>query len=1280
MSIIHPKKYYAIPKAQRPDLEVGVNSISVADGGKIRPVGKVTLPLEIPDVGILNQELLVAETSEPLVLGYDFFQKHQCVIDLVNNTIDIGGKTVPCCLESKLASLFRIRVDENITIPANSEMIIPAYVQHSDDEVLPSEMMLEGCPKAIEKKGVFIARSLVSLGSHRIPVRVLNPSDEAKSLYKEMVLGLGSQIAKSESVNLKARSIEPEISNTDILPDHVQTLWNQCKNELSLTEQTQAESLLIEYSDVFARSKADLGKTSLFQHRINTGNSAPIKQRPRRVPMSKRQVERDEIEKMLENDIITPSNSPWSSPIVLVTKKDGSCRFCIDYRKLNDVTIKDSYSLPNPNDCLQSLNGSKWFSTLDLASGYWQMEMHPDDKSKTAFTTQSGLYEFNVMPFGLTNAPSSFERLMEKVLSGLQYDICLLYLDDIIVKSNTFENQILYLKQVFERLRQANLKLSPKKCHLFKHKVAFLGHIVSDEGISTNPEKVETVKSWPIPKNIKQVRGFLGLCSYYRKSIRNFSTIAKPLTRLTEKQMTRFSWTSECMEAFNELKSCLVSAPILTYPDIEQDFILDTDASGVGIGAILSQKQDGQERVIAYYSKVLSKSERNYCVTRRELLAIVEAIKHFHTYLYGVTFTIRTDHGSLRWLLNFKNLEGQLCRWAELLGTYNYTIEHRAGKLHGNADALSRRPCQFCKYCDRVESKEVTWSAQTAECDCTSLTPERGTNHNLNPEETGNVQNCEAFQAIKHGNMNIRSISDGSNTDSDTLVGNDDSSTELDEGWLKPISDKDYLEALSQDDDLKRFVEWKTQGSRPSWQDITKYSTTLKSYWAQWDRLELRGVLLYRRWVDSRINESWQLVIPSPMRKELFSQILNQKWSGHLGVKRTMGRMRRRGYWVGYKADITTWCQSCPQCQKRKSPNKKAHHPMRQYLVGAPMERVAVDILGPLPESNLGNKYICIVSDYFTKWVEAFPMPNQEAETIAKELVDKFFSRFGIPLSIHSDQGAQFESMLFQQLCELLNLDKTRTTPYRPQSDGLVERFNRTLEDMLSKFVAADQRDWDSNLPLLMLAYRSSIHDSTGQSPYLMMFGRETILPVDLLLGPNTVKTEENVTCVSYIQGLRQNMAKIHELARDKLLEASDNQKRHYDIRSNTHSYRQGDKVYLFDPSKKKGISPKLQCRWTGPFEIIEQLSDLLYKVKLTNRVKVIHHDRLKPCYGSGQIQEEGNNRVSCTREKQESDQVVSREEEETVTRNVSLGIPSVVTRTGRNINLPKKYSDFQMH
>ncbi|KAG8176335.1 hypothetical protein JTE90_021972 [Oedothorax gibbosus] len=318
---------------------------------------------------------------------------------------------------------------------------------------------------------------------------------------------------------------------------------------------------------------------------------------------------------MQTNDIIEPSSSPWASPIVLVRKKDDTTRFCVDYRRLNDVTKKDSYPLPRIDETLDTLVGNHWFTTLDLKSGYWQVEIHPDDKEKTAFTAGQGLWQFKVMPFGLCNAPATFERLMETVLRGLSYEACLVYLDDIVIVGKEFNDHLINIRKVLTKLRYAGLKLSLSKCHFFRREVKYLGHIVSSAGVQTDPDKTEAVKNWPRPKDVHELRSFLGLSTYYRRFVKGFSMIARPLHRLTEKQQ-KFTWTPECDEAFDHLKSVLTSAPILAYPEPDSMFILDTDASKEGIGAVLSQEVDGKE-VIAYFSKSLSKPERNYCVTRK---------------------------------------------------------------------------------------------------------------------------------------------------------------------------------------------------------------------------------------------------------------------------------------------------------------------------------------------------------------------------------------------------------------------------------------------------------------------------------------------------------------------------------------------------------------------------------------------------------------------------------------------------------------------------------------
>ena len=383
-------------------------------------------------------------------------------------------------------------------------------------------------------------------------------------------------------------------------------------------------------------------------------------------------------------------------PNRLSAEEDGSLRFCVDYRKLNDVTRKDAYPLPRIDDTLNALAGSQMFSTIDLVSGYWQVEVDEVDRPKTAFCTTEGLFQLRVMPFGLCNAPATFQRLMDLVLSGLQWSQCLVYLDDIIVLGKTFDDHLLNLAAVFDRLRDAGLKLKPSKCAFFRRQVQYLGHVISREGVAADPTKIEKVANWPTPTSTREVQQFLGFASYYRRFIRDFAQIAKPLHRLTERGSS-FRWNDDCQVAFDTLRKLLTSAPVLAYPDFDCKFILDMDASDSGIGAVLSQiNSEGHECVIAYGSRLLTKAERNYCVPQRKLLAVVVFTSQFRFYLLGRQFMLRTDHGSLTWLCNFQNPEGQLARWLEKLQKLDFEIIHCQGRKHSNADALSRFPCKQC--------------------------------------------------------------------------------------------------------------------------------------------------------------------------------------------------------------------------------------------------------------------------------------------------------------------------------------------------------------------------------------------------------------------------------------------------------------------------------------------------------------------------------------------------------------------------------------------------------
>ncbi|KAK3086868.1 hypothetical protein FSP39_024642 [Pinctada imbricata] len=1163
---MHPDKFYEIPELNRPPLQKANNRLRMADGGLVKPLGCANFTLEIGDFN-LTQQVTIADLDVPGVLGYDFLVKNDCSIDVGRTVINVKGRPIKCEKENLTHSIFHINVNETVVLPPRSETFMFGIADRAPPDDKP--ILIESTDSKLLQDGVIIAKSVTHVEGSLVPFRAMNLTDEPYVLYKnKRVASFDAEIDIVETESADSENVQSNRINTlshergDInsIP-YMEPLWESCKSSLSPEHLPIAEELLLKYLDIFAKSKSDIGRTNIVKHKINTDRAHPIKQAPRRIPLAKRAEAENEVQTLLKDGLIEPSSSPWSSPVVLVKKKDGSLRYCIDYRKLNSVTIKDSYPLPRIDDSLDALGGACMFSCIDLASGYWQVEMEPDDKAKTAFSTPKGLFQFKVMPFGLCNAPATFERLMETVLNGLPFQTCLLYIDDIIVYSKDFKTHVERLSEVLERLKNAGLKLSPKKCNFFQNQVSFLGHIVSNEGVSTDPIKISAVKDWPTPKTVHDVRSFLGTCSYYRRFIPGFAHIARPLHKLTEKGK-QFSWAEESQASFDKLKTLLISSPILSYPDMSKPFMLDCDASGFSVGAVLSQSDNGSERVVAYFSKTLNKAERNYCVTRRELLAIILAIKHFHHYLYGKHFTVRTDHGALNWLMKFRNPEGQMARWLEQLQAYDFRIEHRPGKSHGNADGLSRRPCNPCDYCGRREQKE---------------------SENYETEAKLN-----AIQSVQN---------------------------DAGENWLKDKM-SDLKTAQESDKVLGEIMKRIKAGEpKPAWQQISHLSSLFKAYWAQWNRLCVKENILYREWLNKDGTITLQTVIPKSKQNEILHMLHNCPTAGHLGTKRTIQRVQLRFYWVHYKEHIIQYCASCEKCQQRKSPRLKYQGQMKQYLVAEPLERVAIDILGPLPITYAGNRYILVISDYFTRWTEGYAIPNQESETVAKKFVDEFICRYGVPMQVHTDQGRQFESCLFRSICQLLDIDKTRCTPFRPQSDGLVERFNRTVEDMLSKFVANNQKDWDSYLPLIMLAYRSSRHDSTGFSPCSMMLGREVKLPIDLLYGKPPMKVSDTESKVDYALEIKEKMHEIHEQAKEKMIEASDSQKRKYDVRAHPKQYKKGEKVWLCVKNKTKGLSPKLQLRWEGPYTVVAALSDLIYQLSSSRMsgFKVEHHDRLKP-------------------------------------------------------------------
>ena len=687
-TIVHPRVFGKL-NPDYPNIRIRTAT------GEVTPVlCELKCYIEIDEIRVLH-DVLVANIEDDCLLSLNFLRQQKCVVDFGKAIMNIHGKEIPLSARSgPNSNRCTCFTKSDQIIAPNSEKLLRCVVPCK----LPISAVTEPVPGNTET--VLVARTYVDMSADEIVIRVANLSSGPVRIH------CGTAIAVAENACVLEKSVH-EAKPSKKLPEAIEDLLQRSECNLSSLEYQQLRNFLSRYCDVFCTGTDDTGRTNIVKHKIDVENCTPIRIPPRRLPLARRDEVQEMVNTMKEKGVIEESQSPWCSPIVLVKKKDGSTRFCVDYRRLNDVTKKDSYPLPRIDETLVSLSGSKWFSTLDLNSGYWQVVMDEQDKEKTAFSAGQNLYQFTVMPFGLCNAPATFERLMEFVLRGLTGSTCLVYLDDIIVLGTCFEDHIAKLTDVFERLRQAGLKLSCKKCQLFQKEAKYLGHIVSENGVETDPEKIKSIKEWPIPSNKKQLKSFLGLCAYYRRFIEGFSSIAKPLYSLTEDRAD-FVWDHLCQNAFGKLRLKLIEAPILAYPIAGGNFILDCDASDHGIGGVLSQIQNGQEKVIEYYSKTLSKSERNYCVTRRELLAAVKAVEHFSCYLYGRHFKIRSDHSALKWLLNFKNPEGQVARWIERLQPYDFEITHRAGRSHSNADALSRRPCSTdCTQCRKCESCDV---------------------------------------------------------------------------------------------------------------------------------------------------------------------------------------------------------------------------------------------------------------------------------------------------------------------------------------------------------------------------------------------------------------------------------------------------------------------------------------------------------------------------------------------------------------------------------------------
>ena len=1331
VSIIDRKVYQSASKDDKTEELPDPYRLFTASGDPLQTHGMIRVELKVGS-SVAEQEFILADLGNcEGILGVDFLDRNNCHLNFSSGVLKIKGKSVALAKEVNQICA-RLKTETSTVIPPRSEAFVWTRFHQEDqeDRITEVEGLVEGVGDFRQGGKMAVPRCLLIAEKNRVQVPVTNFSNEEK------IIGPGVELASMEGALTLSSTTQSgsergeEEENDTELPEHLEEMMKRASPNIKAETRAGLRRVLKELQDCFACPGGKLGRNGRCKHKINVQGHYPRKSQPRRYPLAQRDIVEAELQKMLDNDIIEPSSSPWASNVVLVKKKDNSVRFCVDYRRLNEVTKKDAYPLPHIGDTLDALSGNKWFSCLDMSAGFNQVEMDPFSKEYTAFNTHKGLYQYKVLPFGLCNSPPTFQRLMELVLNGLLFDRCLVYIDDVVVMGKTEEEALENLRMVLLRFKEANLKLKPSKCFLFQEQCTFLGHTVNADGTTCEKQKVEAVQSWPEPRNVTEVRSFLGTCSYYRKFIPNFAEIAAPLTNLTRK-FQKFEWSSSCQKAFDTLKKSLTTAPILSYPSSEGQFILDTDASGTAIGAVLSQVQGGEEKVLSYASAILPKEKQNYCTTYRELYAVVKFVKYFSHYLWGRHFLVRTDHGSLRWLQNFKNPEGVVARWLATLGTYDFEIEHRRGAQHGNADGLSRIPR---KKCFREECQECK-AALAVRCLCTTnqkvLVVEKEIDKNLethpskednpilaegakNQETTQNKETHprkEDFSTLAEGAntqssnqtlaTNTRSQKNSDTKDERTQVTEEADGREVPQtsaeppipDWLDPWDKSDLLKK-QQDDPVTSEVLKMMAREKPDPSQTALFSSSIRTLVRRWEDLEVIDRLLYIKVKDPVTNSNVpRLVAPEGVRTRIMKSLHDGRTSGHLGRRRTIERVKQHVYWPGMAEDIASWVRQCDLCARRKPGPGKAKYPMGHKNVGLPFERVAIDIMGPLPQSHDGYSYIMVVECYYSKWVEAYSLADHTAQTVGDQLLCQWICRFGVPTTIHTDQGPEFESRLFHHLCQELGSLKTRTTPYHPQSDGMVERQNRTIQQMLACYVNDCYDDWSDHLDYVMMAYRSSLHESTGCTPNRVIFGREVNLPLTVQLGEQ--HSCEGAECpIEYVQWVKNTLEKVFSFVRQKSKKSTAKQKAHHDRHCKIREVTEGSMVWRWYPPKGK---QKLGLGWTGPYRVLELIGKHAAKIKSHDRELTVHLNDLKPYEGREYLIDSESDQEADDKEEAEASRLSTDEsssenedeEEEAATdpipnyesssqsENEVEDEPVKKSRRGRKIQLPARYRSY---
>lgn len=1095
------------------------------------------------------------------IIGKDFLTKFNCHINFETMTITINNSDIP-----KILSINR-NTNNEITIPARTETTEQFHI----DSQVPCLV-----DNAEISPGVFIARTIVH--PNLAYIRVINTCDTPQVISRQ--LSANEPLHNYSIYSIMDVTMNPEREH-EVIRIITPTIPPQFRAILI--------PLIRQYADIFALTTDVMTTNNFYEQKLRIKDDSPTYIKNYRTPHSQKAEIHQQISNLLSNSLIEPSTSCYNSPIILVPKKSPTnikkWRMCIDYRAVNKRLLSDRFPLPRIDSILDGLGRAQFFSVIDLYNGFHQVPLAEESRDITAFSADHGSYQWKVLPFGLSVSPNSFTRMMTLAFSGLPSDQAFIYMDDIIVIGKSIKNHVEHLTNTFQVCRQRNLKLNPGKSQFFRTEVLFLGHLCTNKGIFPDPSKYDQITNYPQPTDAEAVRRFTALANFYRKFVPNFALITIPLNALTKKKAI-FNWSHECQTAFDQLKIILTSPQVLVYPDYNAEFEITVDASQLGVGAVLSQN----DKPISFASKAFSRAERNKSTIEQELIAIHWAITHFKCYIYGTQFRVRTDHRPLVYLFNLKDPSSKLTRLRLDLEEYTFSIEHIPGKTNVVADALSRIHIKDIIESESVKAIRFMTTRSMVRAKLPIISDNSPSINDKIPKIYEATEHCVDKQVPL-----LKTYFSQQNDQCSITLRIKNKNIELHRSYA-PFIIEDFL--------TETFNRLNIEANNSSISKFKIYRNDIL--------LRKSGIPLFKE-TGSKILNNVSIAItqtPQPVSNREKQQELinlyhnNPVFGGHVGKKRLYYKLRQHYYWKKMMRDVATFANSCLKCQQ----NKVIRHVKLPMCItdtpGRPFEKISIDTVGPLPITENGNNYVLTINCNLTKYFIAVPMPNKEAKTIAKSIVENVFLIFGLSKFILTDMGTEYVNKVFKNITKLFDINHLTSTPYHPHTVGGIERSHRTLNEYLRSYLAPNTAEWDTYVKLFAYCYNTTPNSSfeCKFSPFELIFGKYPPT-MDFL---NNQSTDPIYNFDDYAVNLKYKLQLSHKMAKELLTKLKLRNKINFDKNTHYIKFKINDKVLAL------GNNHKLHKVYEGPFTIIE-LTRFNAKIKndATGQIKTLHQNRI---------------------------------------------------------------------